>query len=682
MKKIILILTAFGILFTQCDLKKKQNKETMSTISNSTIDNVIKTLTAKYGEKEKNRVKGGVTQAAFFWTQKDGSEKDFEIFCQQNFIGSDKELEITFQKISKNFEILFGNYNKTILGLKEPLDVIGNDIAPVDQMFGGYDPSANLNADLFSNKIAFYVILNFPSFNLKEKNELGKKWTRKQWAYARMGDIFASRIPANLLQKISEMSTSASSYISDYNIFMGNIIDDKGKTMFPENLKLISHWGLRDELKSHYADKENGLEKQKMIYEIMKHIIYQDIPDSVINSNHFQWNPYKNTIYKKGKEEKSSPEPNTRYLHLLNQFKVEKEIDSYFTDCNTFVKRSFEQGLEIPQQQIEQLFINFITSPQIKKVAELIRKRLGRNLEPFDIWYGGFKVSSNIPEDELTKTTKSKYSNVEAVQKGLPEILENLGFCEKMAEFISSKVQVDAARGSGHAWGSQMKSEKSHLRTRIQNDGMDYKGYNIACHEFGHNVEQTISLNLVDYYMLNGVPNNAFTEALAFIFQKRDLDLLGIKEKDPNKNHLMILGEFWGCYEIMGVSLVDINVWKWMYENPNATPEQLKEAVISISKEIWNKYYADVFGIKDQPILGIYSHMIAHPLYLSAYPIGHLIDFQLEKQIENKNFASEVERIFSFGKTTPKYWMLNAVGKDISPEPMLQAVDEALKYVK
>jgi hypothetical protein len=82
---------------------------------------------------------------------------------------------------------------------------------------------------------------------------------------------------------------------------------------------------------------------------------------------------------------------------------------------------------------------------------------------------------------------------------------------------------------------------------------MDYKGYNIAIHELGHNVEQTVTMNDVDYYMLQGVPNTAFTEAVAFLFQKRDLELLGMPNADPNKEHMMALDIFWGSYEIMGV---------------------------------------------------------------------------------------------------------------------------------
>ena len=117
---------------------------------------------------------------------------------------------------------------------------------------------------------------------------------------------------------------------------------------------------------------------------------------------------------------------------------------------------------------------------------------------------------------------------------------------------------------------------------------MDYKGYNIAVHEFGHNVEQTISLHNVDYYMLHGVPNTAFTEALAFIFQKSDLQLLGIKNNDPMQVYLNYLDNFWSLYEIMGVSLVDIGTWKWLYANPEATPTELRDAVNTIAKEIWN----------------------------------------------------------------------------------------------
>ena len=107
-------------------------------------------------------------------------------------------------------------------------------------------------------------------------------------------------------------------------------------------------------------------------------------------------------------------------------------------------------------------------------------------------------------------------------------MLVKLGFTKEKAEKLGEAIVVEAARGSGHAWGAMDRNDFARLRTRIPQGGMDYKGFNIAVHEMGHNVEQTISMRDVDYYMLNGVPNTAFTEANAFVFQKRDLSLLGL----------------------------------------------------------------------------------------------------------------------------------------------------------
>ncbi len=683
MKKIFVVMALFiaAISLITCKPMQKKITKPASTVSQNAVDNVIKELSSKYTETPKLRIERGVQQVASLWMKSDGSEKDFETFCQQNFTASEQSLDSLFQKLQTNFEVLYGNFNKIGMDLRRGLDIDLGPVQPIDEMFGAYSVGAHLTDDFYANKIAFVVALNFPFYSLNEKNDLGPTWSRKQWAYARMGDIFTSRVPAEIQQNASAAYTKADSYISEYNIFMGNLVDKNGKTFFPADMKLISHWGLRDELKSHYADKDGGLEKQKMVYEVMKHIIAQDIPETVINNREVQWDPYENKVYKDKKAVEAKPEPDTRYKMLLNNFLAQKAMDPYNPAYPTFMQRSFELGMEIPMVEVEKLFINLCSSPEVKEVAALISKRLGRPLQPFDIWYDGFKARGGISEEELTKITQGRYPDPMAFQKDMPNLLEKLGFTKEKAAFIASKIVVDPARGSGHAAGAAMKSDVAHLRTRVVAKGMNYKGYNIAVHEFGHNVEQTLSLQDVDYYMLNGVPTTAFTEALAFIFQKRDLELLGKTDKDPNKAHLMALDNFWMSYEIMGVSLVDMKVWKWMYANPTAKPEQLKAAVIAAAKEVWNQFYAPVFGSKDEPILGIYSHMIDNPLYLSSYPVGHLIDFQVEQQISSKKFAPEVIRMYTLGRLTPEVWMKQAVGAPVAIEPLLKATDAALKIV-
>ena len=684
LKALIITCLLVAVAAAGCQSGSKGN-ETMKQknfISTKTVEKVSSALIDSLGQSAKFRVERGVKQVAALWVESDGNETEFTQFCRDNFVNDTTKLRTLYQRLEQNFETLNGYFHQIDVKLKEPIQLTGYESTPLDMLFGGYDVTAHLDEDLYTNKVAFITALNFPFYSLEEKTKLGETWTRQQWAYARMGDRFISRVPSADLQHLSQTLTDADSYISNYNIFMGQLVDDKGQKLFPADMQLITHWGLRDELKSDYADKVNGKTKQEMIYEVMKRIIDQSIPQEVINKGDYNWNPLTNKLSQNGKEITANPENNKRYEVLLNNFKANRRIDAYSPHYPDAISRNFDATMEIPLKDVENLFRSLLASPQVKDVAKLIQSRLGRELRPYDIWYNGFKAKGTISEDELTKITAAKYPNPKALEKDLSTILVKLGFKTDKAQQIASLVQVDPSLGAGHAWGAMMKGDKAHLRTRIGAKGMDYKGYNIAVHEFGHNTEQTITLNDVDYWMLNGVPNNAFTEAVAFMFQKRDLELLGIKNTNPDAEAYLALDNFWACYEIMGVALVDIAVWQWMYANPDATPAQLKDAVISEAQKVWNQYYAGILGGKDEPILGIYSHMIDYPLYLSYYPLGHLIDFQIEQQMKGKNFAEELQRMYTQGRIVPQIWMQRSVGNSISVEPTLKAVDEALKVVK
>lgn len=682
-KKLLPILLPAVLLLGGCGTKQADNSQTPKAMDQQIVSKVIDSLVAKNGAAQKTLIEKGVKQVAALWRSEDGTDNDFVSFCINNYQGNAEAREQLFSKLSHGFEVLNGYYSVINKELQRPLQLDrGDTITPIDELFGAFNPTAHLTDDLFGNRIAFITILNFPFYSLKEKTELGPKWSRHEWAYARMGDMFSSRIPAEVQQNVSDKLTAADTYISNYNIYMGKLIDKNGKSPFPADLKLISHWGLRDELKSQYANKKDGLENQQLIYEVMKRIIDQTIPTQAINKDSYSWNPYTNALTMDGKKVEATPESEQRYQVLLDNFHAMKAVDNFSPDYPTYIQRKFEQEMEIPQADVEKLFIDFISSPTIKEMGKLISKRLGRPLQPFDIWYDGFKARGSIAEAKLTEMTQRKYPTTEAVKKDLPNILQKLGFTKEKANFIASHVLVENSRGAGHAWGTEMKGDVSLLRTRVGKNGMDYKGYNIAVHEFGHTVEQTITMDMVDNYMMSHVPNTALTEALAFIFQKRDLDLLGIKDQGKEKNDMLALDNAWSCYEIMGVSLVDMNVWKWLYAHPDATAAELKEATISIAKDIWNKYYADVFGTKDETILAIYSHMIDSPLYLSAYPIGYLADFQIEQQIAGKNFADEIIRIYSQGRLIPQLWMKGAVGSELSGEPTLKAAEKALSDMK
>lgn len=673
MKRIKLILLAVMGMMSVCNINAK-------TISDGVVTDVVAEISAANEKVDSELLQRGASQVAMLWQDSDGSAEDFAKFVKENYAPSAEARHELFGKLSKAYEVLLGTQNQVAIELSLPTILAGPEPTNIDYIMSAFNPYSHLWNDLYENKMAFITILNFPNYTLAEKNAFGGAWSRDQWAYARMGDMFTSRVPAELNKETAQANADAENYIASYNIVMGNLVDKNGDKLFPENMVLLSHWNLRDEIKSNYANLPNALDKQEMIYRVMEHIIAGTIPQEVINNAAYEWAPSTNRTWKNGVEVKLDAENTRRYERILAHFKAMKKVDSYEPQRPTGIARNFEGGMEISPDEIEALFVNLISSPQVKKVGELIKKQLGRDLRPYDIWYDGFKSRSTISEDDLTAQTRQKYPTPEAFERDMARMLIDLGFAQSDADFIAGKIKVEGARGSGHAWGAVGRWERSLLRTRIGNEGMDYKGYNIAVHEFGHNVEQTIDLYHIDNFTMAGVPNTGFTEALAFVFQKRDLKLLGYDQQIDDNTTLDI---FWGLYEIMGVSLVDMKVWQWLYANPNATAIQLRDATIAIAKEVWNKYYQPVLGEKDSPILAVYSHMVNAPMYLPNYPLGHIVEFQLEEHFakfsDKKDFANELMRIYKLGRLTPNHWMQQAVGATISTTPILNAIDKIVK---
>ena len=177
--------------------------------------------------------------------------------------------------------------------------------------------------------------------------------------------------------------------------------------------------------------------------------------------------------------------------------------------------------------------------------------------------------------------------------------------------------------------------------------------------------------------MLRGIPNTGFTETSAFLFQARDLQLLGYGKQ--TMTHETVMDAFWGMYEIMGVSLVDMHMWQWLYAHPQANAAELREAVLTIAAEVWNQYYAPVLGEPDCVLLAIYSHMVNSPMYLPNYPIGHIVQFQLEEALADKTqteWAAEYERWYRLGRLTPSQWIRQAVNGELTVSSLLRAIGQ------
>ena len=662
-----------------------------SPVPDAVVAEAKAALVQKYSEAERPRIERGVDQVRPLWRASDGDASAFKAFVTAEFLPRGESLDAAFGRLEYALERLGGYFTSLSRDLRRGADLEVGPLVPLDERLAGFDAGAHLSEDLFQSRIAFVALLNFPLTTLEQRLKEGGGWTRRQWAEARLAQRFDTRVPAEVNAATAQAYAEAGSYIAAYNIYMHHVLTADGKRLFPAGQRLLSHWNLRDEIKARYADPE-GAPKQRLIAKVMDAIVQQTIPAAVVNNPLLDWTPETGAIVASPVKDADPPpgaapaaskdrENDERYRRWMLVYQAERKADPHHPRNPTFIDRRFNLNREIPEAQVAKLLEAVLDSPLSEPTARLIEKRLGRKLEPFDIWYAGFKPRAKHTEADLDALTRKRYPTAADYAADIPRLLKGLGFSEEKAGFLAQRIVVEPARGSGHAFGGARRDDKAHLRTRIAAGGMDYKGYNIAVHEMGHNVEQVFSVSTIDHTLLMGVPNTAFTEALAFVFQARDLPLLGLGEPDPEAQRLRALEEFWATREIAAVGLVDMAAWRWLYAHPESTPAQFREAVVAISKEIWNKHFAALFGQRDVTLLGIYSHAVDSGLYLPDYGLGHLIAFQVEEHFAKVKgpLGPEFERVTRIGSVTPDAWMRQAVGAPLSAQPLLDAATRALE---
>src|SRR3977135_1983105 len=87
------------------------------------------------------------------------------------------------------------------------------------------------------------------------------------------------------------------------------------------------------------------------------------------------------------------------------------------------IERRCNENPEIPEARVKGMLEAVLASPLVPRVGALIEKRLGRPLEPFDIWYNGFRPRGQYTEAQLDEIVAKRYPTAEAYKKDIPSIL-------------------------------------------------------------------------------------------------------------------------------------------------------------------------------------------------------------------------------------------------------------------
>ena len=211
----------------------------------------------------------------------------------------------------------------------------------------------------------------------------------------------------------------------------------------------------------------------------MEHIVRQTIPQIVINNPGADWDPIANTVKPAPRETiedggvartlssgaanasaSTAREDDERYAHMRASYLAVREVDPHAPSAPTHIARRFDDDRELSEDHVRTMLTAVASSPVAREIGRLIQREVGRPLEPFDIWYNGFRAKSACADDELTRLTRQRYPNAKALEADLPTILERIGFAADRARWLAERIAVDPARGSGHAMGAGRRGDK------------------------------------------------------------------------------------------------------------------------------------------------------------------------------------------------------------------------------
>jgi hypothetical protein len=405
MKNLVFLSFICILTFSSCDTAQES-----PNISREKQVEVINKLIEKHGNLQRTRIESGVAQVSAVWWNKNGSDEDFEKFCLENFISDSTVLDQTFRRIENNFETINGFVHQINRELSAPIVLNLGEPLQIDNYFSKASPQI----DYYRNKLAFFINLNFPRYSLETKIKMGVTWSRKQWAMVRIGDMFETRIPEDVENDPDDTALERRDYFNNYFFYMNRLLTPDQQILFPDELRLNSHHGLREEIRAQYTNPEGRL-RQEMIYHVILRIIDQSVPAKVINNQNFYWEPENNLLYSKedGMYNKISfkSEVNKRYDHFLQAVNNRKKTDSYYQQKPTVMDRTFARS-QLPEERVVQILTAVLSSPEARDAARLIEKRIGRKLRPYDMWYNGFQAQGKWPEKELTQMLKKKYHQV------------------------------------------------------------------------------------------------------------------------------------------------------------------------------------------------------------------------------------------------------------------------------
>lgn len=628
-------------------------------------------VAARHGPDAAERAAAGIARAAACWRPADGPPEDFAALCAEHWIEEAGDRARLLERLELAIAAVDGQLFEIRRDLRRWVDLEGAALPAVDGLLAVFDPAPGLTDQWFSQRLAFVALLHFAPPDLAAMLAGGPTWSDDDWAAARVAQRFGARLSAELGHARRAAWHRADAFVSGQHVGVGNLVDGAGRRWLAPDRTLVAHWLIREAIRDGYrsTDAADGLDRQRALAWVMRRTVDGTLPRDQLGARaDADWDAAANTLGGRAVAPEAQLGPE-RYARWLEIFHVARAEDAEDPASRSAIARACDRDREIAADDVERLLVALLEAPERAVLDGWLAGRLGRALEPFDIYFDAAVPSADAAA--LDARVAERFPDAAALQAGLPDILGGLGFSGADAAFLAAHIRVEIARGAGHAMPSGTPERPVWLRTNGRGGRLDWAGFDIAMHELGHNVEQLISLHHVPRPALRGVPNTACSEAFAFLFQAEARRVLGVAGDDARLAAATTLETALAAIQIAGPALLELEAWRWLYAHPDADAAALQAAVLALADGLWQRHYAAAYGPDPYALLAAYQHMIAYPLYLPNYAIGHIVSHQIRRHLAGGDLAAEARRICAIGRVTPALWLERAVGAPLDARRLL-----------
>ena len=182
-------------------------------------------LIQQHGQDQADRIRAGVERVARRWTESDGTGEQFARFCEDFYVADPTERKRLLARLETVLTATHGHLYEISRTAGQWTEFAGDQLPRVDELLATFDPAPDLAQQLYTQRIAFLLLLNFETPTLDTMQREGRGWSVDEWVAARLTRGLPPRIPADVQTAVRRTHIAAKNWIYSLHPKVGSLVD-------------------------------------------------------------------------------------------------------------------------------------------------------------------------------------------------------------------------------------------------------------------------------------------------------------------------------------------------------------------------------------------------------------------------------------------------------------------------